>query len=458
MLITMLVLLFLNIYSASRTRSLMFQAKYDSAQSKLELAASSLGAVDTLSGETAEQVISMLGDMNLTRVIITDGQGLALYDSSAGKNAEGQYVIFEEVLQALRGSDVFYCRYTSGTLQSYGAMPITVHDEPIGCVYIMEYDDEQGQIIANLERNIFVSSLILEIAIICASILFSITGSRRMRKILTSVRKVREGEYNHKIRLRGTDELSKLATEFNKLTDRLQDSETMQQQFISDASHELKTPLASIKLLSDSILQNEMDADTMREFVADIGNESDRLTRMAQKLLTLNRSKQDEALEHEVVDVEQVIAKSFRMLIPMAEEKKVRLTGNFEHGCTVLTAEDDLYQVIFNLVENGIKYNKEGGNVHVRLRRVEEDIEIIVEDTGVGIPSDSIEHVFERFYRVDKARSRQQGGAGLGLSIVKELIARNFGTIDVSSIEGHGTKFSLVLPWFEVSEEADDEN
>lgn len=115
------------------------------------------------------------------------------------------------------------------------------------------------------------------------------TGSGRMRQILTSMRLVREGEYSHKIQMRGSDEYATLATEFNKLTDKLQQTEITERQFVSDASHELKTPLASIKLLSDSILQNEMDVDTMREFVADIGAESDRLTRMAQKLLTLSR-------------------------------------------------------------------------------------------------------------------------------------------------------------------------
>ncbi len=122
-----------------------------------------------------------------------------------------------------------------------------------------------------------------------ASVCFSIISSGRMRKILTSVRLAREGEYNYKIRMRGADEFSKLAAEFNKLTERLQASESAQRQFISDASHELKTPLASIKLLSDSILQNDMDTATMREFVADIGSESDRLTRMSQKLLCSSR-------------------------------------------------------------------------------------------------------------------------------------------------------------------------
>ena len=343
--------------------------------------------------------------------------------------------------------------YDSGALESRAAMPVQTDGATIGCVYMMEYDTTQGKIIADLERTFLRGSVILEAAIVLASVCFSIISSGRMRKILTSVRLAREGEYNYKIRMRGADEFSKLAAEFNKLTERLQASESAQRQFISDASHELKTPLASIKLLSDSILQNDMDTATMREFVADIGSESDRLTRMAQKLLVLNRTEHAVELEHEVVDAEEVVSHVFRMLIPLAARREIDLTADLEHGCLILSAEDDLYQILFNLVENGIKYNRDGGSVHVKLRRTDDDVTITVEDTGAGIPHEALGHIFERFYRVDKARSRQAGGSGLGLSIVRELVARNLGAIDVSSIEGSGTRFTVVLPYFDMERE-----
>jgi len=454
MLITSLVLVFLNIYSATTTRKLMFQAKYASTQDKIQLVVSSFSGVDSLTKETVDQVISVLGDMNVTRIIITDGEARALYDSSVNQNSTGKLILLEEVVQALNGNDVFHCVYHAGALESYAAMPIVSYDEPVGCVYIMDYDAEQGQIIANLETNILRSSLILEAAIVICSIFFSITGSARMRKILTSMRLVREGEYSHKIQMRGTDELSKLATEFNKLTDKLQESEAAQRQFVSDASHELKTPLASIKLLSDSILQNEMDTDTMREFVSDIGSEADRLTRMTQKLLMLSRSEDTGAQDHEVVDAGEVVSRVFRMLVPLADNREIRLTGQLDPDCTVLCFEDDMYQIIFNLVENAIKYNQEHGSVHVTVSHTQEEVCISVVDTGVGIPPDSIDHIFERFYRVDKARSRQAGGSGLGLSIVHELAVRNYGTIHVTSEIGKGTCFTAAFPYFELDKEA----
>ncbi len=435
---------------------MMYQAKDASAQDTLQLVVSSFSGVENLTGETAGQVIEVLGGLNVERLMITDGEGRVLYDSFENGSAKGKFALFDEVVQALAGNYVFYTDYHDGTMESFAAMPVMLHEEPVGCVYIMDYDAEQGQIIQNLERNTLRASLLLECAMIVFSIVFTITGSSRMRKILTSMRMAREGEYSHKIKMRGSDEFAMLAREFNKLTERLQESEDAQRQFVSDASHELKTPLASIKLLSDSILQNEMDADTMREFVADIGSEAERLNRMSQKLLTLSRSESAAGRDHEVVDAGSVVSRVFRMLVPLADERGVRLSGSWEKGCTVLSLEDDLYQILFNLVENGVKYNREGGSVHVTLERSQEDVTIEITDTGVGIPADAVDHIFERFYRVDKARSRQAGGAGLGLSIVHELVERNYGTIRVRSTQGEGSCFTVIFPYFEVDKEDDD--
>ena len=435
---------------------MMYQAKDASAQDTLQLVVSSFSGVENLTGETAGQVIEVLGGLNVERLMITDGEGRVLYDSFENGSAKGKFALFDEVVQALAGNYVFYTDYHDGTMESFAAMPVMLHEEPVGCVYIMDYDAEQGQIIQNLERNTLRASLLLECAMIVFSIVFTITGSSRMRKILTSMRMAREGEYSHKIKMRGSDEFAMLAREFNKLTERLQESEDAQRQFVSDASHELKTPLASIKLLSDSILQNEMDADTMREFVADIGSEAERLNRMSQKLLTLSRSESAAGRDHEVVDAGSVVSRVFRMLVPLADERGVRLSGSWEKGCTVLSLEDDLYQILFNLVENAIKYNNDGGMVHVTLERSQEDVTIEITDTGVGIPADAVDHIFERFYRVDKARSRQAGGAGLGLSIVHELVERNYGTIRVRSTQGEGSCFTVIFPYFEVDKEDDD--
>ena len=229
---------------------------------------------------------------------------------------------------------------------------------------------------------------------------------------------------------------------FMDVTEREQ-REALRREFSANVSHELKTPLASIKLLSDSILQNEMDADTMREFVADIGAESDRLTRMAQKLLTLSRASADETEggEHEVVDVGRTLSRVFRMLVPLADRQTVELTASVEKGCTILSFEDDAYQILFNLVENGIKYNREGGSVHVRVRHADDTVVIDVEDTGTGIPESALPSIFNRFYRP----SERVKGNGLGLSIVKAVCDYHGWNISYAYSEGKH-RFAVRFP------------
>lgn len=449
-LITSVALLFLNIYSASTTRNLMFRSKAASVNSKTQLVVSSLSGLETLNSENVGQVISLLGDLDTERVIVTDSDGCALYDSLTTSNATGKYILFTEIVEALSGNDVFDCSYHSGALESRACMPIMSFDRPVGAVYLMEYDTDQGAIISALEMNIFRISLVLGLAVILFSVAFSLAFSRRMRLILQSTQMLREGEFSHKIVMRGNDELGILAHEFNKMTDRLEESEKAQRQFVSDASHELKTPLSSIKLLTDSILQNEMDPETLREFVGDIGNEADRLNRMTQKLLTLSRGGSVPKDDLEVIETGPVVEKVMRMLTPMAELRHISLVIKLELHCTIVTREDDFYQVVFNLVENGIKYNRDGGNLRVTLHRTGDNVLLTVEDTGIGIPEEALPYIFDRFYRVDKARSRQAGGSGLGLSIVHELVTRNYGSVRVSRRPEGGTCFSVLFPYFAV--------
>ena len=448
------MLVFLNNYASDMTRQLLYRSKETSLLDKVQLITSSFSGVEMLTSDNTAQVISVLGDLNVNRVLITDGAGVILYDSDADDASEetalGQSALLRPAAEALDRNNVFYCRYASGLLMSYAAAPVYLYGSPNGCVYLSDLDYGLGAIIQGLEQNLARISWGLAAGMVIFSLVFAVITSGKMRRILTSMELVREGEYSHKIAMHGSDEYGRLAGEFNKLTDRLQASEQAQRQFVSDASHELKTPLASIKLLSDSILQNDMDAETMREFVADIGSEADRLTRMAQKLLTLTKAESVQDGEREVVDLSRIISQVFKMLIPLADQREIRLKCTMDKDCAVLTLEDDVYQIIFNLVENAIKYNHDGGQVHVRLLRRDEEVVVQVEDTGVGIPADALDHIFERFYRVDKARSRQAGGSGLGLSIVHDLVERNFGEIQVECPEEGGTRFTVTFPYFDM--------
>ena len=452
--ITALALCFLNIYAARVSRNLVFRANESAVMERARVIAASFQDLDSVTEEAAQQAVLVLGPQSYDRIVITDEAGVAVFDSLTVGNEAGAQFLLPSVVQALEGSDVFYSRFRSGLIECYASVPIMYFDVPIGAVYLMVCDSAQGALLKGLEATVLRLSVVLALAVIAFSVLFSAIYSRRMRRVMDSVRKLREGDYTeeNKIRIRSHDELERLATEFNLLTDRLHESEQRRRQFVSDASHELKTPLASIKLLSDSILQNDMDPATVREFVGDIGDEADRLTRLSQKLLELTKLDAMAEEERRVVDIQAVARKVFRMLQPQIAARNLRLEDATIPGCTIKIQEDDLYQIIFNLVENGIKYNNDGGLLRLSLEKNENNVTIRVMDGGVGIPEEAIGLIFERFYRVDKARSRQAGGSGLGLSIVHDMVVRNFGTVRAENLPEGGACFTVVFPYAEKEE------
>ena len=447
--LTVSVMLFLNFYCSQTSQQLFYQSKHAAMVDKILHVSSTLGEEEVLNADTAKAAVESLGNLKTARLIITDDAGLTLYDS-AGDSA--RYCLFPEVVQALRGNDVITIDYRDGVMTSRAAAPILSYGKLAGCAYILEYDTDQGQLIHTLQMNILSVSVILIVIVALFSLVTSKIFTRRLRKIMASIRVIREGDYSHKVKMGGHDELTFLAQEFNDLTDKLCQSEEMRRQFVSDASHELKTPLASIKLLADSILQNDMDVDTVREFVADIGDEADRLTRMSGKLLSLTRFHPETGSDCEITYFRPTIERVRRMLSTIADMACVELRTEIVTDSSILIMEDDLYQIIFNLVENGIKYNLPGGTLTIRLTRLSDKAVLTIRDTGMGIPKDSIDKIFDRFYRVDKARSRQSGGSGLGLAIVKEMVERNHGTIAVHSSDEAptGTVFTLVFPVFDV--------
>jgi len=278
-------------------------------------------------------------------------------------------------------------------------------------------------------------------------VVFTKALTRRITDLVRAMRVVREGKYEYRIEPKGSDEVTELAEEFNDMSQRLQDTEELRRRFVSDASHELRTPLASIRLLSDSIVQSEnMDEETMREFVTDIGSEAERLQRLTEKLMML--TKMDSGVEVQVsfVDMKHVAESTIHLLLPLAEEREVSIDTSLSDDCRIIANEDSIYQIIFNLAENAIKYNVRGGKVFIRLFRDDENACLVVEDTGVGIPDGDMEHIFSRFYRVDKARSREAGGSGLGLSIVHDAVLSFGGSISVGHAEGGGSRFTVLFP------------
>ena len=449
------VLVLLNTYPLLASQDLLFASKRDSLKSQTAVMASALMELESLSAEQVARVMNMLDSMGLKRILVTDPAGLILYDSTRQpeedqappEEDEYRYALYQEVVSALRGNDVFYSRYNHRVFTSTAAMPIVYRGMVIGAIYILEVDQAQGELLYSLQQNLRTISLVIALVTLIMSTFFSKMLTARIAALLRAIRIVGEGEYGHRLQPVGRDEMAELAGEFNQLTDRLQTTEEVRRRFVSDASHELKTPLASIRLLADSILQtDEMDPEMVRDFVGDIGSEAERLTRITEHLLALTRLDSLPAGKQHPVDVAEVAEKTVARLQPVADAAGVRVEKNWKRGCTILCTEDDLSQVCFNLVENAIKYNYSGGKVFVSVDRDGDQVLLEVGDTGVGIPEEDLPKVFNRFYRVDKARSRAAGGTGLGLSIVRDTVRRHGGWVTARPRSPEGSLFTAGFP------------
>lgn len=450
--VTFLVLIavlaaFMNTYPTIAARDLVFRSKKDSLQNQAGVMASALSAPEDLTSDTVPAVMDQLDLRSLTRVIITDENAKVLYDTAQFDPGMGRYAMLSEICRALSGEIVCYSVYDGEAFMTREAMPIRSGGTTVGAVYLYDYDAGQAELIASIQKRLRGVSLLVSAAAIVLMFIFSRALTLRITELVKATRIVSEGDYDHRIPVSGHDELSELGVEFNSLTARLKETEELRRRFVSDASHELKTPLASIRLLSESIVNSgDMPVDTMRDFVTDIESEAERLQRTTEKLLSLSRIDSGASLARERVDLRRVAEKTLRLLHPLAKENHVSITTELARDCFVYGNEDLLYRVIFNLAENAVKYNRPGGTVSILLRREGSAIVLTVEDTGIGIPEEDLPHIFTRFYRVDKARSTEAGGSGLGLSIAHDAVKLHGGDIRVERRPEGGTRFIVRLP------------
>ena len=444
------VLVLLNTYPILVSEDLVFRAKETSLQNSVSVMVYSLSGLDRLNEENVAQAMAVVEETGLSRILVTDSAGKVLYDTRETNDALGEYSFYTEIVQALLGNDMFSSSYQSGAFRSRAASPVLYQNQIIGAVYAYEYDTEQAALLEGLQSNLLRLSAGIAVVMLGLSGLLSRAMTRKIGRLLTAIRQVREGAYSHRAEVRGHDEIAQLAQESTSLTDRPQTTENARRRFVSDAPHELKTPLAAIRLLTDSILQTDnIDPETTREFVTDIGQEAERLSRITEDLLRLTRLDSGVLDPPAVVDVLPVLEQVMRMMSLIAQEKGTELTYRSEGTCTVLSSRDEIHQIIYNLTDNAVKYSPSGSTVQVSLFREAGQVVLTVEDNGAGIPEEDLPRLFERFYRVDKARSRAAGGTGLGLAIVSDTVERRGGTVTAANRPSGGAVFTVRWPWRE---------
>jgi signal transduction histidine kinase len=245
-----------------------------------------------------------------------------------------------------------------------------------------------------------------------------------INKFFPAIESIKKGELGKKVDINTRDEFHLLGEAFNSMSIRLNEVDEEREAFVANVSHELKTPLSSIKLLSESLLiQEHAEEEVYKEFLKDINDEVDRLNNIVNELLSLvDLDKNKLTLNYQITYLNYILEKIIDQLRPLAKEKNIKLILEEKDRIQLNIDKDKIKQAIINIVHNGIKYSEDGGKVKVSLFSDKNNAVIKVSDEGYGIPKDSIPYIFDRFYRVDKARSRKTGGTGLGLSISKQII------------------------------------
>ena len=301
----------------------------------------------------------------------------------------------------------------------------------------------------SLQRQMLLIFLLVALIAFVVSLLFSSILTRPIQDMTRAIQRMAKGNFSERVKVSGTGEIRRLAETFNTMSEKIETLDLTRNQFVANASHELKTPLAAMKVMIESLIyQPDMDKALRTEFLQDTNKEIDRLSAIVSDLLTLVRMDANSVqLTREPLTIAELVQENAHRLDSVMRKRDQTLELKLEDPCDLNADRGKLNQVIYNLMENASKYTQEGGEITVTLARVGRDAVLTVADNGPGIPKDSIPHIFDRFYRVDKARSRETGGTGLGLSIVKQLVLLHGGTIRVESEEGVGSSFIVELPF-----------
>ena len=298
---------------------------------------------------------------------------------------------------------------------------------------------------ADYRKNSLIISAVLALLGGVATYFISGHALRPIRELSDKIEKVQaQNLADSRIEENQVKELNQLSVSYNRMLERLSDAFEIQRQFTANAAHELRTPLALMQVQLDLYHSNSHpgnDADTV-QMIQMVTEQNDRLNKMVKTLLDMSEL-QTVGRDDEIV-LDALVDEVLEDLEPLAEGKNIRLIGKCK-DITMVGSDILIYRLVYNLVENAIKYNHSGGQVTVTADRKEKHVYLSVEDTGAGIPEELKERVFEPFFRVDKSRSRELGGVGLGLALVREIVRVHDGSITVKSNPSGGTIFEVVL-------------
>lgn len=405
---------------------------------------------DNASNDTSLYTAHVLAGTNI-RGIAVNPSCTVMYDSGTEASLVGKVLMRDIINTAMTGEHAQNITQTEdGKTVMAVAVPIISKEKTLGVVYLYETLEDIDKIIDYVKVNLFIFSVLISILIGMLSMGISLVVTSPIDNFIRVAKEISKGNYKMRLPVHGKNELAEMAEAMNSMCRELENIDETHKKFISDVSHELKTPLATIKLICDSIVAaSEPDIEMVQEFLSDLSNEVDRLTRIVERLLTLTKiAREEEQPTLTPVDFNVMLNAIVSRLEPAAKAKHIMLFADLAVSDLppVLIDYDRIWEALYNITDNAIKYTPENGTVRLDLQSDDRELEISISDNGPGIPEAERDKIFDRFYRLDDSRTRDTGGTGLGLAIAKEAVLLHGGNITVSESEQGGCKFTVTLP------------
>lgn len=396
--------------------------------------------------ETIATQIDQLASMSDGRVIIVDESFNVSRDSYSRLN--NKKVISEETIKSMNGINTTAYDESKDMITLALGIVDKTSGEIKGSVLMSVSAADIRTTYSSIRNMSLVVAGAFSLVLIILSLVLARVFTGPFKGVAKSINRIAEGYFDEEVHLTGFVEIEQISDAFNVMINKLQALEDSRQEFVSNVSHELKTPLTSIKVLADSLnMQEDVPVELYKEFMKDIVDEIDRENTIINDLLALVKmDKTAGELNITNVNINHLMELILKRLRPIAAKRNIELVLESIRTVTADCDELKLTLAFSNLVENGIKYNNAGGFVKVSLDADHKYFYVKVSDSGIGIPPEYQDKIFERFYRIDKARSRETGGTGLGLAITRNIVLMHNGSIKVKSKEDEGTVFTVCIP------------
>lgn len=407
---------------------------------------SNYGYLADTSSEVINTSLVQLTNIYNGRVMVMD-QDLEVIKDTYSLD-EGKTDVSENVVRCMRGERTNYYDRTNHYIEVTSPIVESGKDKVIGVMLVSVSTDniETTKQVLYTHGSVIVGIILILLAML--SVFFADRMVRPIHKITGAIENVTEGYSDDVLHVDTFTETRQLSEAFNKMLGRLKILDESREEFVSNVSHELKTPRTSMKVLADSLLEQEnVPVEMYQEFMEDIAKEIDRENQIITDLLSLVKmDRSGQTMNIQTMNINELLEQILKRLKPIAEKKNVEMVMETFRPVNAEIDETKFTLAVSNLVENAIKYNHENGWVHVSLNADHKYFYVRVEDSGIGIPEQDQAHIFERFYRVDKSHSREMGGTGLGLAIARNAVLVHRGSIKVYSNEGEGTTFTVRIP------------